>query len=121
MAKFANTGGQDAALTFWTDADRMDVCSTQPTTFTEARTTYSLGNVAPTFDAIAAGDVSGRKRRVQAKTAVAVTATGTAAHVALTKTTGSVLTYVTTCPSQGVSSGGTMDIGAWDIEVSAAA
>lgn len=121
MARWANDAGMDAALTYWTDADRMDLCTAQPTTFTEARTTYSVGNVAPTFDAITDGDTSGRKRRIQAKTGIAIGANGTVTHLALTKTTGSVLVYVTTTTSQGVSSGGTADTSAWDIEVADAA
>jgi hypothetical protein len=117
MAKAMNDAGADAALNYWTDADKMVVCSAQPTNYTEANTTYALADVVPTFDALANGDTSGRKRRVQAKTGVAVDATGTGTHIALIKTGDSTLRYVTTCPSQGVSSGGTCDIGLWDIEV----
>jgi hypothetical protein len=117
MARWQHDGGLDAALTYWTDADRMDLCTAQPTTYTEARTTYSVGNVVPTFDAIADGDTSGRKRRIQAKTGIAITANGTVTHLALTKSGDTTLRYVTITTSQGVSSGGTADTGVWDIEV----
>jgi hypothetical protein len=117
MAKRMNDAGADAALTYWTDADKMILCSAEPTSYTEANATYALADVTPTFDAIANGDTSGRKRGVQAKTGVAVDATGTGTHIALVKTGDSTLRYVTTTASQGVSSGGTVDIGAWAIEV----
>lgn len=117
MARRMNDGGADAALTFWTDADRMDLCTAEPTTYTEARTTFSVGNVVPTFDALADGDTSGRKRRVQAKTGIAIGSNGTVTHLALTKSGDTTLRYVTVTTSQGVSSGGTADTSAWDIEV----
>lgn len=121
MAKFANLAGNDAALTYWTDADKMVICSAQPTTFAEANTTFKLAEVAPTFDAITAGTVSGRRRRVQAKTGVSVLTAGTGNHVALVKTADSTLRYVTTAPAQALASGGTVDVGQWDIEVQAPA
>ena len=117
MAKAAPDAGLDAALTWFTDADLMILCSDQPTTYTEATSTYALADVAPTFDAIANGDTSGRKRGVQAKTGVAVDTSGDATHVALVKSGDTTLRYVTTCPTQAVSSGGTADIGAWKIEI----
>lgn len=117
MAKAMNDAGADAALTYWTDATAMVLCSAQPTTYTEANTTYKLASVAPTFDAITDGDTSGRKRRIQAKTGISVTASGTATHVALIKAGDTTLRYVTTCTSQAVASGGTADTNAWDIEI----
>lgn len=117
MAKNLPDAGMDAALTWYTDADKMVLCSAQPTTYAEANATFALADVAPTFDAIANGDTSGRKRRSQAKTAVDVDSTGTGTHVALVKTGDSTLRAVTTCSSVSVDAAGTVDIGAWDIEV----
>jgi hypothetical protein len=117
MAKAMNDAGADAALTYWTDADKMVLCSAQPTTYTEANATFALADVVPTFDAIANGDISGRKRRVQAKAGIPVDASGTATHVALIKTADTTLRYVTTCTSQAVALGGTADTTAWDIEL----
>jgi hypothetical protein len=117
MAKHLPDAGMDAALTYYTDADKMTLCSAQPTTYTEGNTTYALADVAPTFDAIANGDTSGRKRRMQAKTAVDVDANGTGNHVALLKTGDTTLRAVTTCTGVAVDAAGTVDIGAWDIEV----
>lgn len=65
-------------------ADRLDICSSAPTTYTEATSTYSLGNET-TITISAAGDRSGggRKVSISAITAGTVTATGTAAYYAL--------------------------------------
>lgn len=117
MAKRMADAGADAALTYWTDADKMILCSAEPTSYTEANSTYALADVAPSFDAIANGDTSGRKRRVQGKTGILVDSSGTATHVALVKTGDTTLRYVTTCASQAVAAGGTADTTAWDIEV----
>lgn len=117
MAKFLPDAGMDAALTYYTDADIMVLCSAQPTTYTELVTTYALADATPTFDAIANGDTSGRKRRVQAKTGVDVDANGTGNHVGLGKASGTTLRAVTTCTGVAVDAAGTVDIGAWDIEV----
>lgn len=98
------------------------LCSTQPTTRTEAITTYMLASTTlnKTTDlTLANGDVSGRKMTVSAKTGVSVTNTGTGQHVAICDATN--LLYVSTTASQAVSAGGTVDIGAWKIELAAAA
>jgi hypothetical protein len=117
MAKWMNDAGADAALAWWTDADLMILCSAQPATYAEATATYALADVAPTYDAITNGTVSGRKRGVQAQTGVTVDGSGTGTHIALVKTGDSTLRYVTTCPGTVVAAAGTVDIGAWAIEV----
>ena len=66
---------------------------------------------------LANGDVSGRKATISAKTGIAVTNTGTGTHVAIVDATN--LLFVTTCTSQAVSSGGTVDIGTWKDEIAA--
>lgn len=117
MAKRMNDAGADAALTYWTDADKMTLCSAEPTSYAEGNATYALADVAPTFDAIANGDSSGRKRGIQAKTGVAVDISGTVTHCALLKSGDTSLRYVTTTTPQAVVNPGTVDIGAWKIEV----
>lgn len=116
MAKRMNDAGADAALTYWTDASVEHALSAEPTTYAQLAT-YTLANVAPTFDAIADGVTSGRKRGVQTKTGVPVTTAGTVTHVGLGKAGDSTLRYVTTTASQAVSGGGTVDIGAWAMEI----
>jgi acyl-CoA thioesterase len=118
VAKTLDDTVLDGALNIIDNADIMTVCTTQPTTRTEAVTTYKLADVAmtPGTDFTDSnGDTSGRKVRVAAKSAVPIDTTGTALFVALCDAT--TLLAVTTCTSQALTSGGTVDIPAWDIEL----
>lgn len=123
MAKWSNDSGLDAALDWFADCDELNVCSAQPTTYTEAITTYSLADVAVTAGdgngdfTIANGDSSGRKLTVAAQSGVTVDTSGTATHIALTKSGDTTLRYVTTCTSQALTASNTVDLPAWDIEL----
>ncbi len=117
MAKFANPLVMDTALDKIATGTSYTVCTTQPTTRTEAVTTYSLADVAISGASFtkANGDVSGRKTTVAQQASVPIDTTGTATHVAISS--GSALLYVTTCTSQALTSGGTVTVPAWDIEI----
>ncbi len=118
MAKFANDLMMDAALDYVATGTIMNVCTTQPTTRTEAVTTYSLADVAISGASFtkANGDVSGRKTTVAQQASVPIDTTGTATHVAISSAT--ALLYVTTCTSQALTAGGTVTVPVWDIELS---
>lgn len=119
-----NDAGLDALLDYIkNNCDKMIVCSTQPTSYAEATSTYALADVAmaDTDFTHANGDTSGRKTTVSAKSAVTIDASGNAQHIALVKTGTSTLLAVTTCTSQALTAGGTVDVPAWDIEVADAA
>jgi hypothetical protein len=110
----------DAAFDYLDQCDKMTVCNAQPTTYAEANATFALADVAMTPDTDftkANGDTSGRKVTVAAKSGVTVDTSGTATHVALIRTTDSSLRYVTTVTSQALTSGNTVNIPAWDIEI----
>lgn len=121
MAKFASTTYLDASFNVIknsADTITYTVCSTQPTTRTEAVTTYMLASTTldkSTEITLANGDVSGRKMTISAKTGISVTNSGTAQHVAICDASSLIL--VTTTNSQAVSSGGTVNIGTWKDEV----
>ena len=66
-----------------------------------------------------AGDVSGRKNAYPAVSALSITATDTATHVCLSNGV-DTLTLVTTCTSQALTSGGTVDTSAFDHEIAQA-
>lgn len=119
MGKYANDSAMDAMLSWIADADTVTVCSTQPTDYTQATSTYKLADVTVSSGdfSLATGDASGRKVTIAQQANVPIDTGGTAQHVAICKSTGSVLKYVTTCSSQGLTSGGTVTIPAWDIEV----
>lgn len=127
MAKFVPDAAIDAMLAVIANAvDRIDICSTQPTTYTEATSTYSLGNVAVTLGVgggdwtAANGDVSGRKLTLAEQTGVSIGTSGSAQHIAGTDGT-STLWFVTTCTTQSVTSGNTATIQTFDIEIQDAA
>lgn len=118
MAKSVHNDVLDAAFDVLDQADIMTVCSQQPTTRTEAITTYKLADVAmtPNTDFTKAdGDTSGRKVTIAAKNAVSVDTTGTGNHVALCD--GTRLLYVTTCTAQALTSGNTVNFPAWAVEI----
>lgn len=119
MAKIVDDTVLDGALNIIKNATGLTaiLCSAQPTTRTEAVTTYALADVALSSSdvTIANGDTSGRKATVAAKAGVTVDASGTGTHLALVSST--VLLYVTTTSSTAVAAAGTVDIGSWKIEL----
>jgi hypothetical protein len=118
MAKTVHDDVLDGAFDVLDQADIMTVCSAQPTTRTEAITTFKLADIAmtPNTDYTKAnGDTSGRKVTVAAKSAVAVDSSGTALFIALCDATR--LLYVTTCTSQALTAGNTVNFPAWDVEI----
>lgn len=121
MAKSVADAVLDAALQYLEDnATLLCVCSAQPTTYAEATSTYKLADVvidSADFTGPADGDSSGRKTRINEQAAVPVDSSGDATHIALCKSSGSVLLYVTTCTTQTLTAGNTVTVPAWDIEI----
>lgn len=120
MAKLVDDSVLDGAINVIKNATGLTqiLCSAQPTTRTEAVTTYALADVAlSAADVVAAnGDTSGRKGTIAAKAGVTVDAAGTGNHIALVSST--TLLYVTTCPATAVVAGGaTVDMGSWKFEI----
>lgn len=62
------------------------------------------------------GDTSGRKSTVPAQTGMTIDSSGTATHVVLSNGTDTMY-LVTTCTSQALTSGGTVDTNAFDHEI----
>lgn len=118
MAKFASDAVLDSLLDKVATGTILTVCSAEPTSRAEAVTTYKLADVVVdgTDFTKANGDVSGRKVTVSQQDDVPVDANGTATHVAICD--GTDLLYVTTCTSQVLTSGNTVTVPAWKIEVS---
>lgn len=120
MPKVAPDAVMDAALDYVSAATVMHVCSTLDSTPTYAEiTAASLANVAVSGADFtkADGDTSGRKVTVAAKNGVDVTADGTASHVALVTSSGSVVRYVTTCTNQVLTNGNLVNIPSWTVEI----
>lgn len=101
------------------NTEKLWICSALPATFAEASSTYALGYKAtPAFTGPANGDASGRKLTVDAITGGTVSGTGTATHWALTDDSESKLLAAQELnASQGVTSGNTFSLTAFDIEL----
>lgn len=98
----------------------MSVCSTQPTNFTQAYTTYMLANqggLTSTKLTLGDGDTSGRKVTMPANNSLSVQTTGTAQHIAWYGSTGSILLLVTTCTTQALTTGNTVNVPTHDFEI----
>lgn len=116
MAKMVDNSVLDGALGVIDNATRMVLCSAQPANFAGIAAVALADVVMAGGDfTIADGTTSGRKVTVAAKAGVAVDATGTGTHIVLDD--GVTLLYATTCASTAVTSGGTVDIGSWSIEI----
>lgn len=121
MAKAIPDAILDKTLDEIATATKQILCSAQPTTYTEANSTYALADVTLSGADFtkANGDTSGRKVTIAAKSGVLIDASGTGNHIALIRTADSTLIYVTTCTSQAVTANGsnTVNFPAWDIEL----
>lgn len=117
MAKAVDDTVLDGAFNIVDNATRQVVCSGQPANFAgiAAVALADVTMTAGTDYTKANGDTSGRKVTVAAKSAVTVDSSGTATHVTLDD--GTTLLFVTTCTSQALTAGNTVNIPAWDIEI----
>ncbi len=122
MAKSINTAVvYDVALNYIkNNGTRHCVCSTEPTTYTQAITTYMLAIKtisSADYTGPAAGDVSGRKITINQAAAVPVTNSGDAQHVAIADSVNLVLLLVTTCTLQALVAGNTVTTPAFKWEM----
>lgn len=122
MAKNTPAATLDAFLAKIATAVRLVVCSAEPANFAGIAAVH-LADIAMTAGlgagdyTAAAGDVSGRKVIVAQQADIPIDATGDATHVVLDD--GAALICVTTCTLQGLTSGGTVTVPAWDAEINA--
>lgn len=99
--------------------DVIYVCSAEPANYA------GIAAVALADDPLAGGDLTkangdtnGRKVTVAQQSDIPIDTTGTATHIVIARDAAtSELLYVTTCTSQALTSGGTVTIPAWDIEI----
>lgn len=108
-----------------TEANSIHICSLEPTTYTQATSTNTLGNASggnyPGIGAPAAGSPNGRQVTVNAITAGTVTGTGTATHFAIVDTVNSrLLATGALTASQAVTSGNTFTTNSSTIRIPAA-
>lgn len=117
MGKLVDNSVLDAALDEIATATEIYLCTSEPA----SRAAAITASVIPAHTLTggdftnADGDTSGRKVTVSAQNSLTADATGTVTHVAICDA--STLLYVTTCTSQAVTSGNTVNIGAWSVEL----
>ena len=120
MADFLHDDVFDNGLSVLdTLVENLYICSSLPTTFTEASSTYKLGTKAsPTVSAPADRTGGGRKVTVSAITDGTVSASGTAGYYALTDDSVSkLLAQGDLNATQVVTSGNTFTLTAFDIGI----
>ena len=95
-----------------TEANRIDICSTEPTTYAQATSTYTLGNsTSLSIGAPADRSGGGREVTVAAISDGSVTGTGTAAYYAIVDTSNSrLLATGSLSASQSVTTGNTFTL-----------
>jgi hypothetical protein len=116
---YLNDDVLDMGLDVLTDAvdKRLDICTAEPATFLEARTTYSLGNkTAFTVGATTDGTTGGRKVTTGEVNGGAITGTGTVAYWAITDAT-RLLAAGALADSQNVNTGNVFTLAAFDITI----
>jgi hypothetical protein len=114
----------DAALSkLDTEGNRLDVCSAEPTTYTQATSTYTLGNkTSLSIGAPADRSPTGRKVTVAAITDGTVTGSGTATHWSIVDTSNSrLLAAGSLASSQALTNGNTLTVAAFDVGIPDAA
>lgn len=110
----------DAAYDYIDQSDVIRVITAYALDDTHATVvTNTLASTAMTPDtdytkADGAAGAGSRKVTVAAKNGVSVSASGTATQIALTKTSDTTVRAVTTCTSQALTSGNTVNIPSWE-------
>lgn len=114
MAKFIPDAILDLMLAN-AEGTTLHVCAGQPANYAGIAAIELASGAVGTYTK-ANGDVSGRKNTQAGATGLSITATGTADHVAISNGT-DTLYLVTTCTSQALTNGGTVDVSAFDHEI----
>ena len=110
----------DSGLTVLeTEANLVDICSSEPTTYAAATSTLTLGNkTSISISAPADASPNGRKVTLAAITNASVTGTGTATHYAITDTSSNrLLATGDLSASQVVTSGNEFNLTSSDIRI----
>ena len=101
------------------EANRVDICSSEPSSYSAATSSVSLGNTTSiSISAPANASPNGRKVTLSAISGASVTGTGTATHFAISDTSNSrLLATGLLSASQAVTSGNTFSLTASDIRI----
>ena len=117
MATLANTVLDNGLSTLTTNGTRIDICTTEPTTYAEATSTYSLGNGTVTTASPTDRTGGGREVVVGAVSDAPVTATGTAAFYSVTNGSDTLYATGSLSTTQSVANGNTFSLGSFSIGI----
>ena len=119
MATLGNRVFDNGLTVLDTEANAIHVTSQEATTYTEATSTYTLGNsTSLSINAPADRSGGGRKVTVAAISDGSITGTGTATHYAIVDTTNSrLLATAALTASQSVTNGNTFTLATFDIGI----
>lgn len=118
MAKAAPNNTIDAELDYIALSDTLYVCSGEPANYAGIAA-VTLASVAIDGADFTKADAAGGGRQVTvgAQTGVSVSTSGTATHIVLGRVADTTYRYATTCTSQALVSGNTVNVPAWVITV----
>jgi hypothetical protein len=124
MGKSVADAVLDAALNHVkSNGDRICICDSEPTTYSQAITSYKLADKSITVStsytgpAAGGGSPAGRKLTVNLQNSITVDTGSSAQHVAIVDVGSTALLYVTTCTLQPVTASNTVNMPAWDIDI----
>jgi len=108
MARYANPNMMDAALDYLANSDTLCICEGQPTTFAEATSTNNLVTITISSGSFTKSNGSSGRRSTISACSGSVTTSGSANHMAVCQTSGSILKYVWVLTEQYLYSGNTV-------------
>lgn len=117
MASLANAVFDDGLSELTTNGTRIDVCTTEPTTYAQASSTYTLGNSSITTGSPADRVGGGREVTVSAVSGASVTGTGTAAFYAITNGSSTLYATGNLSTAQSLTSGNTFSLGSFTVGI----
>jgi hypothetical protein len=115
MAKAIPDAILDAMLNA-SEGTHITICSAEPANYAGIAAVTLAGQAISGSITAADGDTNGRKNTYPAQTGISISASGTATHV-VTHNNSTTMYIVTTCTSQALTSGGTVDTNAFDHEL----
>jgi hypothetical protein len=130
MAKTLPNAEFDAALAYVAACDKLTICSAEPTTYALATDHNDAGGYVLAEHTLTPGDgngdftiaddatgILGRKLTLAAQSGISILHSGTATHWALTLASGTTLRLVSSCTSQALVAGGTVDFPAAKLQI----
>jgi hypothetical protein len=117
MAFLVDTALDSGLSWITTNGTRLDITSSEATTYAQATSTLTLGNDTVTTGSPTNGAIDGRKVAVGAVTAGSVTGTNTATHWALTNGASLLIATGALTAPQAVTNGNTFTLDAIDITI----